>query len=101
MTSRRYPAIWKFINLIVILTADLTHESRVHSAVADSAINGGHQDRRLYLELTKRITRAGVVSKAGGVNIVFLQDSMQRPEVRVGGGKAIVTIDSELTEEAE
>ena len=72
---------WKFINLILIGSTDDEYEGRVHRVVADSAINGSHQDRRLYLELTKKITRAGGKSNQAGVNVIFIQDSMTRPEI--------------------
>lgn len=78
--AHRYPAIWQFINLVVVRTTDLTHEGRVHMAAADAALHGGHQDRRLYLELTNKISRSGGQRSSAGVNIIFVQDTMDRPE---------------------
>ena len=92
--SRRCPAIWRFINLVVVGTANLVGEGRAHMAALNNALQGGHQDLRLWFELTKKISRAGAVGKAGGVNIIFVQDSMQRPEGSGQGDTTIITLDS-------
>jgi len=95
-TVAQYPAIWRFVNAIVIGTTDLEFEGRVHGAVAQRAIDGGHQDSRLYLELTKKLSRTG--SKGGGGNtIIFIQDTMSRAEYSPKGSGPS-TLDLEIVD---
>ncbi len=47
-------------------------------ATTDAAINGQHQDRRLYYELQGRLKNANKAS-GGGTKIVFQQNILARP----------------------
>ena len=100
------PAIWKFINILLIEDTREKYDGRVESAVADSALHGNHQDRRLYLELTGKVQRGGGARQPGGVNIVFVQDAMSRPGVEgrtvtIGSPRAIGELDTSPLESSE
>lgn len=85
------PSILRFINLIVSGTAALQASGRIDMATTQAAIDGQHQDRRLYYELQGRLK--GAQRKDGGaVKIVFQQNMLARPSAEGSEASQAVAI---------
>ena len=79
--ERQWPYMYHFVNLLILELIVPVSFGRVLHATADAAVHGTDRDRRLYYELF-----AGLKQKdkgSGGVNVIFVNDAMKRPEAEV------------------
>lgn len=72
------PEIMKFINHVLVSTAQ-SYRGRVHVAAAEAGVTGGHQDRRLFFELTGDLKRGGGREGGGNITVVIKNDVITRP----------------------
>jgi hypothetical protein len=77
--EKKWPYMYHFINLLILELIIPISFGRVLHSTADAAVHGSDRDRRLYFELFGGLRQKN--EGRGGTNIVFIQDTMTRPEV--------------------
>lgn len=82
LIERTWAGFWPFVTLISTTYILAANHARIVQSTIDSAVNGTHQDRRLYYEAFRGLRARG---EAGGGQkvVVFINDSVRRPERRV------------------
>ena len=80
--EKQWPYIWHFSNLLTLELVIPKSFGRVLHASCDAAVHGNDRDRRLYFELFGGLRQKQ--GSSGGTQIIFVQDSMDRPQVIEG-----------------
>jgi hypothetical protein len=80
---------WPFTTMLV---ARKIHNSkhRVDSATLEAAINGTHQDRRLFYEVFGGLKKDE--GRGGSTTLIFINDSMHRPQFESEARKAAAVL---------
>jgi len=77
--EKKWPYMYHFVNLLILELIIPVSFGRVLHATQDAAVHGSDRDRRLYFELFAGLRQKN--DNKGNQNIVFVQDSMTRPQV--------------------
>lgn len=75
-----WPGFWPFVTLVSTTYLHAANYARIVQSTVDAAVNGNHQDRRLYYEAFRGLRQKG--EGGGNKTFVFINDSVARPAER-------------------
>jgi len=86
---RKWLSFWPFVTMLI---ARKVHNSkhRVDSATLEAAINGSHQDRRLFYEVFGGLKKDE--GRGGSTTLIFINDNMHRPQFESEARKAAAVL---------
>jgi hypothetical protein len=84
---KQWPEFWPFVSLLISRKIQ-NSKHRVDSATLEAAVNGSHQDRRLFYEVFGDLKREE--SRGSGTTLIFVNDAMHRPVVERGASEATI-----------